>query len=139
MNIRNVINGITDAAKEGTQNYINDETNYQVDLMVERQIKKDIKTAVKSYISLGCSDDKIFDLLSEFWNINFHPDAKAIIQDCRKSMQIIALRVFYEKQGMDVNDFRKFSREINLEEKLLEKSEYLTMPVEKLIKIISKW
>ena len=101
------------------------------------QRRKDIKSVTEMLISLGNDDGTIYGLLAEYFAVDSIHEAKRLVLDARKSVQIKRLRLLYESKGLPIS-FRKYAEQHSLEQKLTENPKLLSYTPEKLMAAIEK-
>ncbi|MEE0875002.1 MAG: hypothetical protein UIH27_16280 [Ruminococcus sp.] len=104
----------------------------------ETQKRRDIHSAVLSYVNLNISEAEIYRLLSEFFNMDSIGEARQFYKEAKISYQIKSLRLYCEKNGMTTKDFRRYAKEHHLEERLKNEDKLLNLTPEKLKAIIDK-
>lgn len=96
----------------------------------------DVKAAIMAFLELKVKDHDIYKLLSEYFGIDSISEASEYLLSAKKTRQIQALKKHCLNQGMSIRDFRSYSKEHNLEERLIEDERLLEVSPEKLKSIL---
>ncbi len=104
----------------------------------EKQRKKDIISAIKAFIDLKVNDDQIFTLVNEYYKVDSIEKVNEYINEARKSYQIKQLKKYCESLGMSSSDFRKYSKEVGLDERLKKEPKLLRMQSARLKELLDK-
>lgn len=103
-----------------------------------KQKKLDVEVAIMAFLELKVKEHDIYNLLHDYFDIDSISEAKDRMFSAKKTRQIRSLKDYCCKQGMSLCDFRAYSKEHNLEERLADDERLLDMQPEKLKAIIDK-
>jgi hypothetical protein len=125
-------NTALDAVAEAKQRHEDDFFNEGYDNGRADQREFDVEAAIMAFLELKVKDHEIYKLLSEYFCIDSISEASERLLSAKKTRQIRALKKHCLNQGMSIRDFRSYSKEHNLEERLIEDERLLEMSPEKL-------
>lgn len=101
------------------------------------QLRRDINSVAQMLVALGNDDGTIYSLLAEYFKLDSIHEAKCVVLNARKSVQIKKLRLYYESKGLSLS-FREYAKQHSLEQKLTENPKLLSYTPEKLMAAIEK-
>lgn len=102
------------------------------------QRERDVEAAIMAFLKLKVKDQDIYKLLSSYFGIDSIAEVSDRLFSAKKTRQIRLLKDYCHKQGMSLRDFRSYSIEHNLEERLVDDERLLEMSPEKLKSILDK-
>lgn len=118
--------------KDNAVDYINQCCNEEVMQAEMLQRKKDIYKTVCAFVELKQSDAVIYKLLNDHFGIEDISEVREYISRARINRQIKSLMSYCVEYGMTLSEFRKYSTEHALEEKLKIAPKLLELSPEKL-------
>lgn len=136
--IKYILSEACKAAGSGMQQFLDDYCADAEKAAADRQRERDIKAALMGFIELKANDSTMFQLLQRYFHVESISEATIYIQNAKVTAQIKALRELLTKQGMGLNEFRQYSLNIKLEEKLRSNPKLLDMTAEKLKAYLDK-
>lgn len=102
------------------------------------QRKRDVSQVVSAFIELKQSEVEIYRLLEKYFGIDSITEANEYLSKAKIRVQISKLREYMISQGMTRLEYKNYSKDNHIEEKLEQNPKLLEISVQKLIVEIEK-